>query len=185
MLEIVLAMVTLSNTAPDSVATPSAAISSRLPGAASATGLQGQGLDTSAGFGSVTVNVGCSYGAPRLGPAYINDIAGLTRTLSTPACADAAPMTFGNPLTGPLGFVPFYRFSQSPLTIAQPSAQLDLPMRDVDTASTFTLPARSSVRILDHFKLPAEFRGGVGNATISTDSPTRAIAPRRASAKPH
>jgi hypothetical protein len=171
MFALVLAMVTLQNSAPDASATPSSAIASKLPGASQATGLQSS--DTNAGFGNITVTAGCTYGAPRLGPSLLGDATDLTRTFSAPACTDAAPLGFG--MGGPLGYVPLYVFS-SPTVGRSTFAPLSIEpaSRASETASTFTLPSRSSERILDHLALPSEFRGGAGPLTVATGSTLRA-----------
>jgi hypothetical protein len=189
MFALVLAMVTLQNSAPDASATPASAIASKLPGASQATGLQSTG--TSSGFGNITVTAGCTYGAPRLGPSLLGDASDLTRTFSAPACTDAAPLGFGTGalgLGGPLGYVPLYRFS-SPTVARSTFAPLSIEpaSRASETASTFTLPTRSSERILDHLALPSEFRGSAGPLTISSGSAAlkSAVEPRRPEPKRH
>jgi hypothetical protein len=201
MFALVLAMVTLQNSAPDASATPSSAIASKLPGASQATGLQSS-TDPSSGFGNITVTVGCTYGAPRLGPSLLGDATDLSRTFGAPACTDTAPLGFGsNPaafeggafrLGGPLGYVPFYQFS-SP-NVGRPSfapLAIEPASHASDTASTFTLPSRSAgPRILDHLSLPAEFRGSAGPLTISGGPSTvrganTPLQPRRPVPKTH
>ncbi len=189
MFALVLAMVTLQNSAPDASATPSSAIASKLPGAPQTTGLQS--TDTASGFGNITVTAGCTYGAPRLGPSLANDLGDLTRTFSAPQCTDATPIGLGafGPsayvLGGPLGNSPFYRFA-SPSNVSRTFAPLEIesPSRAPATAATFTLPARPSARVLEHFALPSEFSGGAGPLTIATGSTLRTIQPRRPVPKP-
>ena len=198
MFALVLAMVTLQNSAPDATTTPSSAIASKLPGAAQATGLQS--TDTTSGFGNITVTAGCTYGAPRLGPSLLGDATDLSRTFSAPACTGASPLGFGaNPaafgtgafgLGGPLGYVPLYQFS-SP-TVGHPAfapLAIEPATRASETASTFTLPVRSTPRILDHLSLPAEFRGSAGPLTISSGPSTvrgaSTVQPRRPVPKTH
>jgi len=191
MFALVLAMVTLQNSAPDASATPSSAIASKLPGASQATGLQS--TDTPSGFGNITVTAGCTYGAPRLGPSLANDLGDLTRTFSAPTCTDTSPLGIGSGafgpsayvLGGPLGNSPFYRFA-SPSNVSRTFAplELDSASRASATAATFTLPARSGPRILDHLSLPSEFNGGAGPLTIATGSTLRSSQPHRPVPKP-
>jgi hypothetical protein len=195
MFALVLAMVTLQNSAPDASSTPSSAIASKLPGASQAAGLQSS--EGSQGFGNITVTAGCTYGAPRLGPSLLGDASDLTRTFSAPACTDASPLGFGPNagaafesgaygLGGPLGYVPLYRFS-APTVVRSTFAPLAIEpgSRASETAATFTLPSRSSARILDHFALPSEFNGGAGPLTIATGSTLRSSQPHRPVPKPH
>jgi hypothetical protein len=191
MFALVLAMVTLQNSAPDASSTPSSAIASKLPGASQATGLQS--TDTASGFGNITVTAGCTYGAPRLGPSLANDLGDLTRTFSAPACTDASSLGMGSGsfgtsayvLGGPLGYSPFYRFA-SPSNVSRAFAPLEIESasRASATAATFTLPARSNARVLEHFALPAEFSGGAGPLTIATGSTLRTSQPHRPVPKP-
>ncbi len=200
MFALVLAMVTLQNSAPDASATPSSAIASKLPGASQATGLQSS-TDNNAGFGNITVTAGCTYGAPRLGPSLLGDATDLTRTFSAPACTDPSPLGFGANsaafgtgafrLGGPLGYAPLYQFS-SP-TVQHPAfapLAIEPAFRASETASTFTLPTRSTPRILEHLSLPAEFRGSAGPLTISSGPSTTVrgastLQPRRPVPKTH
>jgi hypothetical protein len=184
-------MVTLQNSAPDASATPSSAIASKLPGASQATGLQS--TDTTSGFGNITVTAGCTYGAPRLGPSLANDLSDLTRTFSAPACTDATPLGVGSGafgpsayrIGGPLGNSPFYRFA-SPSNVSRTFAPLEIESasRASSTAATFTLPARSGARVLEHFALPSEFSGSAGPLTIATGSTLRTSQPHRPVQKP-
>jgi hypothetical protein len=166
MFALVLAMVTLTNAAPDAVATPSSAIANRLPGSASATGLAP--LDTTSPLGSITVTTGCSYGSQRLGQAYPTDFADLTRTPSAPACDDQTSSGFGTGLPLSAGYVPLYGFVRPTFDNARDGST-------ASTVSTFTLPARMSFRPFPHVAQPTDFRASAGPATAARGATVRSV----------
>jgi hypothetical protein len=171
----VFAMVTLQSAPPDPAATaPAVSLGQRLMGQ---TGLNSSNPLTSGdsnGFGDLTITVGCTYGAPRLGGSLFADATGLTRTLTQPECTnDISSPEFG------AAFVPAYLAWHRTLISAPAAGPVFL-----ETAAATTRPIRgvsensygaTNSYVLRHLILPKEF-----TAPVSPPSEIHAPAPVRA-----
>jgi hypothetical protein len=159
MIALVVAMIVLQNTDPTPVVTPAASIGQRLTGSSPASSLQG--LDTTSPFGDTTIAVGCTYGAPRLGPSLFSDANELARSATMANCTDPAGQSFSSPLaySGP-AFVTLGRPGFAPTalsTVGEPNAPTTFSMNP--------RPGRSFA--IQHLVVPTELRGSAGSPTTA------------------
>jgi hypothetical protein len=155
MIALVLAMVVLQNAVPDAVVTPAASLGQSLTGKSDASPL-GLG-DSSAAFGDVTIEAGCTYGTPGLTSSGFENLSDLSRAVTMPECSGLT--AFPVPMLVPVGT--FARLSGYPI-------QLEPGLTGSATHPTFTTeyaPARSFV--LEHLVVPSEFKVSAGPKTLA------------------
>ncbi len=171
---LVLAMITLQSVPPDAVATPAASIGDRLTGRNASDSLA---PGDAAGFGQVSLTVGCTYGTPHLGQALFSDVAALSRTFEAPACANTTdPAPFAGTALAPLGFYEGLRtnalFAPPVLVVPEPSF----------TQMHF---GGSHAYVIDRLAIPAEMTAGAGPASaFHVQAPAHSVPVRRAAIRP-